>query len=190
MIIDVIDLNLTALQFTRKYDTNRYQRAGKLYRREAVTIEEVKKEKENTYYVEASVEGNYDIYTTTLTIHGNTITDSTCTCEDYNKGNLCKHIIATSIETVNPHYASTEEGQERLDEIEREEEENRQKEIMKKREEERRKREYYYKYNEGINFIESYKSNNKMISTSDINTLDLKSYILKLLKENNKTFPS
>ena len=33
---------------------------------------------------------------TTLNIANNLIKNSTCTCEDYYKGNLCKHIIATS----------------------------------------------------------------------------------------------
>ena len=33
-------------------------------------------------------------------IGGNMIKESSCTCEDYNKGNLCKHIIATSMERL------------------------------------------------------------------------------------------
>lgn len=47
---------------------------------------------------------------------GNIITETTCTCEDYIKGNLCKHIIATSFELMNPTHPSTEKRRNEIEE--------------------------------------------------------------------------
>ena len=97
MIIDVVDLELKTLNFTRKYNLGRYKRGTSIYNKGLVAVESVNKKDEGNYFVEASVEGNWDTYTTTLEIIGNTIKESTCTCEDYYGGNLCKHIRATSM---------------------------------------------------------------------------------------------
>ena len=110
MIIDVVDLKFETLHFNRRYDPTRYRRGTGIYNKGLVTVESVDKTNENNYSIEASVEGNYDTYTTNLEICGNMINKSTCTCDDYYKGNLCKHIIATSMEIIDPHYASTKEG--------------------------------------------------------------------------------
>ena len=45
---------------------------------------------------------------------------------------MCKHIIATSMEVIEPHYASTKEGKKRFEEKKREEERKRLEEIRKK----------------------------------------------------------
>ena len=100
MIIDVVELELETLNFTRKYDFARYKRGTAIYNNGLVEIESVDKKDQRSYSVEASVEGNFDTYRTTLEIKGNTIKESTCTCEDYYGGNLCKHIIATSMEVI------------------------------------------------------------------------------------------
>ena len=170
MIIDVVELELETLNFTRRYDPARYRRGTTIYNNGLVEIESVDKKDEGTYLVEASVEGNYDTYRTTLEIKENTIKQSTCTCEDYYGGNLCKHIIATSMEVIEPHYASTKEGKKRFEEKKREEERKRLEEIRKRQEEERKKREYERKYHSGLRTIESYKQNSRQRST---NTLDL-----------------
>ena len=39
--------------------------------------------------------------------------------EDYKNGNICKHIIATSMEIIEPHYASTIEGRRKIEEPKR-----------------------------------------------------------------------
>ena len=132
MIIDVVDLELETLNFTRQYDFARYKRGTSIYNKGLVAIESVNKKDEKSYFIEASVEGNWDTYRTTLEINENTIKESTCTCEDYYGGNLCKHIIATSMEVLEPHYASTKEGQKRLAKKRKEEEERRLEEIRKK----------------------------------------------------------
>ena len=129
MIIDVVDLELETLNFIRRYDPARYRRGTTIYNNVLVEIESVDKKDERSYSVEASVEGNFDTYRTTLEIKGNTIKESTCTCEDYYGGNLCKHIIATSMEVLEPHYASTKEGKKRLEEKKKEEERKRLEEI-------------------------------------------------------------
>ena len=65
MIIDVIDLELKNLQFSRSYDTNRYLRGKNLYNREKVEVEKVEKLDDKNYFVEANVDGNFDTYETT-----------------------------------------------------------------------------------------------------------------------------
>mgnify|MGYP004511530969 FL=1 len=163
MIIDVVDLELKKLNFTRQYDFARYKRGTSIYNKGLVEVESVNKKDEKSYYIKASVEGNWDVYRTTLEISENTIKESTCTCEDYHGGNLCKHIIATSMEVLKPHYASTKEGRKRLIEKRKEEEERRLEEI-------RKKREYERKYYTGLETIESYRRNLGRLPT---NTLDL-----------------
>lgn len=170
MIIDVIDLELETLNFTRRYDPARYRRGTIIYNDGLVEIESVDKKDERNYSVKASVEGNLDTYRTTLEIKGNTIIESTCTCEDYYGGNLCKHIIATSMEVIEPHYASTKEGKRRYEERKREEERKRLEKIKKRQEEERKKREYERKYYSGLRTIEIYKRNTRQMGA---NTLDL-----------------
>ena len=170
MIIDVVDLELETLNFTRKYDFARYKRGTSIYHKGLVEVESVDKKDERNYSIEASVEGNFDTYRTTLEITGNTIKKSTCTCEDFYGGNLCKHIIATSMEVIEPHYASTKEGKKRFEEKKKEEERKRLEEIRKRQEEERKKREYERKYYSGLKTIETYKRNSREKAT---NTLDL-----------------
>ena len=170
MIIDVVDIELETLNFTRRYDPVRYRRGTSIYNNGCVRVQSVNKNEENNYSIEAYVEGNYRTYTTNLEIRGNMINKSTCTCEDYYGGNLCKHIIATSMEVIEPHYASTKEGKKRLKEKKEEEERKRLEEIRKRQEEERRKRLYERKYYSGLRTIESYKRAPRQMGT---NTLDL-----------------
>ena len=170
MIIDVVDLSFETLQFTRRYDTNRYKRGTQIYNRGNVQVEEVETNGDNHYTIEATVEGNYDNYTTKLSIDGNTIKDSSCTCEDYRNGNLCKHIIATSMEVIEPHYASTVEGRKKIQEKKKEQERKRLEELRIRQEEERKRREYERKYYNGLRTIELYKQNSREGIT---NTLDL-----------------
>ena len=122
MIVDVIDLDFETLNFSKRYDPARYNRGRSLYNRGLVDVQNVNKIDEGKYSVEASVDGNYDTYTTYLEISGIMINKFSCTCADYDKGNLCKHIIATSMEVIEPHHASTIEGEVRLRKKEQEEE--------------------------------------------------------------------
>lgn len=161
MIIDVLDLKYETLNFTRRYDPVRYRRGTGLYNKGLVSVETVNKIDEKNYSIKATVEGNYDTYTTTLEVSGNRITNSTCTCEDYNNGNLCKHIIATSMEIIEPHYASTEEGRKKLEERQKEEARKRLEEIRRQQELERKRREYERKYYNGLRTIQSFKQNSK-----------------------------
>ena len=187
MIIDVIDLNLKSVRFARKYDNNRHRKAAQIFRRGSVSIQEVDKLDENNYSIKAYVDGNYyDTYNTTITISNDVITEGTCTCMDYENGNLCKHIIATAMETLNPHYASTEEGEKRL-ELKREEEREKRAEELKRRQEEERKRiEYENKYRDGLDMINLYKRNNtSQIVLDNFDILDL--YDRSQLAKKNET---
>ena len=173
MIIDVIDLELKNLQFSRNYDTNIYLRGKTLYNREKVEVEKVEKLDDKNYFVEANVDGNFDTYETTLNIANNLIKNSTCTCEDYYKGNLCKHIIATSMEVVKPHYASTIEGRRKLLDQKREEAKKRQEEMQRKQEAERKRREYEIKYYTGLQTIQQFKESSKEKIKENINLKEL-----------------
>lgn len=170
MIIDVVDLKFETLRFNRSYDTGRYKRGRNIYNNGRVEVIKVDQIDEKNYFIEAVVDGNYDDYTTTLEIKGNMINHSTCTCEDFYKGNLCKHIIATSMEALEPHYASTKEGMKKLEEKKKEEERKRLEELKAKQEEERKKREYQRKYYSGLRTIELYRQNSRQTPK---NTLDL-----------------
>ncbi len=170
MEIDVVDLNFKTLNFARGYDQSRYKRGRNIYDEGLAAVESVEKFDEENYFVEASVEGNYDTYTTTLRICNNMINDWTCTCEDYYKGNLCKHIIATSMEVISPHFASTQEGYKKLKEKRKEEERIRLEQIKEQQELERKRREYESKYYNGLRTIESFKQSSKQAIKS---TLDL-----------------
>lgn len=170
MIIDVVDLKFETLHFNRSYDPNRYKRGTSIYNKGLVTVENVNKIDEKNYSIEASVEGNYNTYTTSLEICENIINKSTCTCEDYNNGNICKHIIATSMEVLKPHYASTKEGRKKIEERKKEEELKRLEEIKARQEEERKRREYERKYYSGLRTLELYKQESREISK---NTIDL-----------------
>lgn len=185
MVIDVIDLELKTLNFSRGYDPTRYKRGRNAYNYGYVEVKNVNKIDERNYEIEAEVQGNYDVYTTTLKITGNMIKESTCTCEDYNKGNLCKHIIATSFEVLDPHYASTKEGEKRLREKKAEEERKQLEEIRKRQEEERKRREYQSKYYSGLRTLELYKRNSKEEKTDKFDLQELYEKTVQI--KNNKT---
>lgn len=183
MIIDVIDLKLENLKFKSSFDRGRYNRGESIYNREKVNIEKVEKNDEDSYYIEATVEGTYDYYETTLTINNNIITDCTCTCQDYFKGNKCKHILATSMEVFEPHDASTREGRKRIEKQRAEEAKKRLELLRQKQEEERKRREYESKYYYGLQTIDLYKPKNSTNSNS--NTLNISALYQQSLINNN-----
>ncbi len=78
------------------------------------------------------------MYKVGLYIEGATITGSRCTCGDYRSGYLCKHIIATSMEVIDPHYASTEAGRKELERIQKQEQLKREEEARIRREQARK----------------------------------------------------
>ena len=177
MKIDVIDLEYDNLNFSRSYNQDRYKRGRNLYNRDCVTIENVEKIDSNTVSIKASVDGNYDVYTTKLQITGNVINEFSCTCEDYHKGNLCKHIIATSMEVIEPHNASTVEGQKRLDAQKKADAEKAFQLYMQRKREEEQRREYERKYYYGLQTLDLYKPNKTILSQG--NTLDISSIFEK-----------
>jgi len=116
MVVDVVDLNLTKLNLKKAYDQGRQRSAKELYNRRNVEILEVNKIRENEYDVEAEVKGNsWDYYSVNLSIEGEDITNCSCKCMDYAKGHICKHILATCMEVIDPHSASTIEGKKKLE---------------------------------------------------------------------------
>ncbi len=190
MIIDVQDLNFNVLNFTRSYDLGRQKRGKTLYNNEYVQIERVNEIEGETYKVIAKVQGNYGYYKVELLIKGNMIRESSCTCEDNRNGNICKHIIATCLETIEPHRPSTAEGKRKLIEKQRKEREEaiRQWELKRKEEEERR--EYERRYYQSLRTIEEYKESRDLISDST-NNLNLEELyeIAKLKVENQDIWP-
>ena len=171
MIIDVTDLEIDVLNFKKSYDPERQRRGKRIYDEEDVTIKEVDKKTEEEYEVKARVNGNYDIYTTKLNINKKMINDWSCTCEDYYNGNICKHIIATSYEIIEPHRPSTKKGLEKYFEQIR-------KQYELQRQEEERKREYERKYNMALSAIAMYKKDGRQpyyINEEKYNNIYLKS---------------
>lgn len=184
MVVDVIDLNFKSLGFSRTYDYGRESRARTIYNREKVHIMQVDKIDNDEYAVKASVEGNYDIYNVELSISGIMINKATCECEDYHKGNICKHLIATALEIIDPHYASTPDGRARLRKRQREEAQRRFEEAKKREEEERKRREYESKYYNGLRTINAYKAMN--IPLEGASTLNLQELYAETLNSKKK----
>ena len=183
MVIDVVDLDFESLQFNKTYDSNRYKRGTSIYNKELVTIKRVNKIDEENCEISALVEGNYGIYETYLKINRELICEATCTCEDYNKGNLCKHIIATAKEIIEPHRPSTKEGIIKYQE-KRKEEIRKQIEAQKARQEqERLKHEYERKYRTGLGAIETYREDFFPKSNDNIDLQELYQRALAIKNE-------
>ena len=187
MVVDIIDLELETLQLNKRYDINRYRRGEKLFNEGNVQIEKVVLDKDNNYKVQADVEGNYDYYTTNIEIYNNEVQKCSCTCEDFYKGNLCKHILATYMEIKEPHYASTPDGRKRLEERRIEEKRKILEEIKERQKQELQRREYERRYYSSINILEKYKKDYNENSESNLNLEEIYEEMLesKNLKANN-----
>ena len=192
MIIDVTELEFTKLNFIRPYETLRRNRARLIYENGNVQITKVDKIDEGKFIIDAEVEGNsYIKYSVTLTIKDSYIRECECTCEDFENGFVCKHILATSMEVIEPHYPSTKEGREKLLKSQREKEEERKKEYLKKIQEERRIFEYRMKYSNALKTINKFKDSTEL-QMNDIkldSNVDLRNLYedIKLEREINKT---
>ncbi len=142
MIIDVTELNLGELNFTKEYDIMRMKRAKSIYCEDGVDITKVEKISEKYIKIYAKVKGSsWEKYHVELDIENETITHCKCTCEDYRNGFICKHIIATSMETLDPHSPNTE---------------------ALKIEAERKKREYQIKYSNALSTISRFKQEKEL----------------------------
>ena len=173
MIVDIKDLDFKRLQLGRSYEETRYAKGNILYRRGSVEIQKVELNEDNTYTIEANVKGSQEqTYQTTLLISGNFIQDSSCTCLDYKAGNLCKHIIATSMEAIAPHYASTIEGKKEIEE--------KREMLRRKKEEERKRLEYEGKYRNSLKTINLYKDDEK---EKELYKLDLEELYKQTINE-------
>ena len=171
MIVDVIDLDIEKLDFLKSYSYDRKNRGENLYRRKCVQIKEVDKKEDGEYKISAYVEGNYDYYSVVLKIAGNKVKNYSCECKDYQNGNICKHILATCCEIIDPHFASTKEGKKRKEEQERKAREEAIRLWKLRLEEEERKREYERKYYNALQAIKQYKKEDE-ISHYNLNATD------------------
>lgn len=159
MIIDVMDLGLNVINFTKNYDNARQRRARKIYNYKDVTINNVdmiEEESNKLYEVDAVVRGNFGNYKVKLNIKNTKLTKYKCTCPDNEDGTLCKHILATCMEVIDPQEPSTKERKKEKMEKERKEAEERYKQYLLKQEEERKKIEYRRKYSEALSMLENY----------------------------------
>ena len=182
MIVDIMDVNFDQIDLKRNYDHSRYNRGKRLYNNECVEIKNVDKtidEKNETYKIEAVVEGNYDYYDVEVNIENETLKSYSCSCPDASGKKMCKHVIATCMEAVNPHFPSTKERIEQENK-KREEEHKRYIEEQKRIAEERqRKYEYEKKYKNALNILEKYKMKNQssLEENNDINVEKLYEYV-------------
>ena len=182
MIVDIMDVNFDQIDLKRNYDHSRYNRGKRLYNNECVEIKNVDKiidEKNETYKIEAVVEGNYDYYDVEVNIENETLKSYSCSCPDASGKKMCKHVIATCMEAVNPHFPSTKERIEEENK-KREEEHKRYIEEQKRIAEERQRRyEYEKKYKNALNILEKYKIKNQSLleENNDINVEKLYEYV-------------
>ena len=149
MIIDVIDLKLKDLNLSKQYETRTYRKGVELYNSQSVDIVEVDKKAEGIYTVKSRIV-YYGRHNVDISINGNMVLDYHCDCADFEKGNVCAHIIATCMEALEPHGPNTQEGRKRLIE-------ERQRLYQQKVEEERKRIEYERKYFYALRAIETYK---------------------------------
>ena len=186
MIIDVVDLTLKTLNFIEKYDQSRFRKAKTLYNNEDAEVTKVEKLDDNSLIVWGRVVGNYwSQYSTKLEIKGSTVNKWSCTCEDYKAGNLCKHILATSLETIEPHQPSTEEKKKEIIEARKKELEELRKQYERQQEEERKRLEYQRKYSTALNTIRRFKNANSINKEglSNNNNFDIKALYDKVQLE-------
>lgn len=182
MLVEVMDLDIPELKFSRTYDPARYRRGIAIFNNENARITKVEMIDDKEYFVEGLVEGNYDDYTTTLKVVENIITETTCTCEDYIKGNLCKHIIATAFELMDPTYPSTEKRKQEIEEEQKLKIKRRLEEIKREKEEAERKYKYQRKYRSGLSLIKEYK---EFVDARNIDNYDLNE-LYDVVRENKK----
>jgi len=174
MVVDVIDLKFEHIVLQQEYDQRRKSRGIELYVNKAVLIQRVEKTNNNHHIVNAVVNGNRGFYRVLIELEGNVVEECECTCEDYNAGNVCKHILATCMEIGDPHNASTPEGKMKLEKQILNEIEERRREYELKKAEEQRRREYQVKYRNALKALDIYKGMDEVGITENDNKLDLK----------------
>ena len=179
MIIDVMDLKLEELNFRTRYSSERYSKGKRLFNNEKVLIDKVEIKNNGKYEIEATVEGNYDNYDTKLIIDNEIIEKFSCTCADFYNGNLCKHVIATSMECLDPHYASTDKKREILLK-------EREEELQRLRLKRQKEYEYNWKYSDGLKLLEEYKQNLKSKTSNAFDLSEIYEESIKLKKQKSK----
>lgn len=163
MVIDVMELNFQKLNFIRSYENSRRLRGRAIYYSEMARVTKVEKIDEKNYIISAKVEGSHDNeYDVTLKINDTYIRECSCTCDDFYNGNICKHIIATSMETIEPNQPSTEAYRKKLEEKERKEREEALRLYQERLEKERKEREYRAKYASALDTIRTFKNDPKL----------------------------
>ena len=169
MIIDIMDTNFEKININKLNVSNtRYARGIEIYDSERVSINNVNKISDSSYYIEANVKGNNGIYSVNLAISNDKILECLCTCQDFQKGYKCKHIIATIFETKYPHRPNTEEGRRKL---------------AKKEEEKRKRYEYEIKYQNCLELLNIYKDDSKNLKKETIDLAKLYNETIKKKEE-------
>lgn len=188
MIIDVIDLNQKDINFTKPYKTNLFSKGRLLFDNGMVDIGQVQRNSEGDVIVYANVGNYWNPYKIRLNLSGNMAMDYACTCRNYKQGEICEHIIASCFEIINPHKASTKEGQVRLAE-------QRRKAFEERRKEEERRREYERKYRWALHMLDIYKDNEKealnknITNTTELNDFYKETMLNQLSDEDNSSAP-
>ena len=191
MEIDIMDLNIKVLNFEKQYETSRIKHGKEIFYNEGVTITEVEQLNDNKFNIKARVDGKYNTwYQVNLSIQKDTVKKYSCTCEDYKKGYICKHILATSMEAIQPHRPSTAARRNKIAEEERKEREEKQRLYELQLERERKRREYERKYSEALKVLSQFRRINevnyydeKLDSSSDLKKLYQDAQLEKLEKE-------
>ena len=182
MVIDVIDLNLKTITLMQAYDSDRNLKANQIYRSHQVAIMKVDCVKDDDYKIEAKVDSSMfsnEKYNVNLEIKNSTVISCNCECMDNQKGNICKHILATCKELISPHEATTFEGMLKLTMQRNAEEKERRRKFKEQREAERKRMLYEQKYSNALSLLREYKEYDDMpdfnFGEEDSNNIDLRS---------------
>ena len=169
MNIDVMDLKLKKLTFSDKYSAARLNRAKQIFHKELVDIKEIKQISDARYIIKSNVKGYYGDYDIVLIINNEQVTACSCTCEDNKKGYICKHILATVLEVVNPHNASTDEGKKLFRKRKEEEKKQYLENLRKEREAQKQRELYNYKYTTSLELLNNLERTNKTEEKANLN---------------------
>ena len=181
MIIDVIDLKQKEISFTKEYKTNLFAKGKMMFDNGMVDIRIVQKDSDEEIVVYADVGNYWNPHKSMIKIKDNMAIDYECNCRNYKNGEICEHLIATCFETLNPHRASTQEGEKRLIEA-------RRKAFEEQRRQEEKRREYERKYYRALSALNMYKDSEDTSLSKDItNTKELSTFYQETMQNQLST---
>ena len=150
-------------------------RGKEYYSNRRAHIEMIMYENDNTYRINGRVRGNYfDTYYTEVLVKNGVIVEHDCDCFDHEKSRMCKHVIATLYEAIEPQsiLPIKEKFVNNLTEIIEEEKREEEERLRIFREEEERRekqRQYEMRYYTMNSIISNLKDNKNNTDNNNLN---------------------